>query len=778
VSAVIVRQSVRERVTVRRDERGVPFIEAANDDDLFFAQGYVTASDRLWQMDLLRRTARGEVSELLGADMLDEDKHFRVYGFGALAQRAASRLDSGTRAAFEHYARGVNAFIAGCTDATLPLEFRLLGYRPAPWSIADSLVIGKLLAEALSSTWEIDVMRAGFVTLPSPERHALLVERSPLDVVVVGDDAAPRPRPPSPFREAKTAPAGAGLEPAAIDRLVARRQARRRALSRVGLYARANAASNSWVLAGKHAASGKPLLANDPHLAPSAPSIWYMSHLVAPGLRVAGVTVPGAPGIILGRNEHIAWGCTNLGGDEQDVFRETFDGQQPGHHRVARGWEALQTRDEAIRVRRSPSDPACDVTNLTVTVTRNGPVVFESNGVPYSLRWTALDEDAIEFAAFLAINRARNWQQFRQALAGYTGPSQNFIYADVDGHIGYSAAGRIPIRAAGDGDGSLPGDGAEAQPWRGFLTAAELPHLLDPADGMIVTANNRIVGQSYPHYLTHGWAEPYRARRILELLQAGARPATAAGQTTIQGDTYSFADAIFTRELVALARAHAADSADWAQILATFGDWDARASAAGWKLSLAHAMHDAFWQKVLPARLGAERAAGYAWWPNRASFFDSVETTRPAEWLPPAFASYDALLLACYQEARATLSARFGPDPQRWSWERVAPPITFAHPLAAEPRFHIAPIPEHTGGSGATVNAGGYVSMRMVVDLGDDELLQGIALGQSGDPQSRHWSDQLASWRTVKPGAFAFSPKAVRNASQEQLILEPGAATG
>ena len=294
------------RVTVRRDERGIPYIEAANDLDLHFAQGYVTASDRLWQMDLMRRTARGELAEILGAGpnnaALDQDKQHRTLGFAQEADAEVAQATPQSRALFEAYAAGVNAYISSLDAKSLPPEFQILQYKPRPWTPVDSLLVTKLFAEALSTTWRLDIMREALAGLPAEKRAALLPEFSPLDVLVVGKDTR---KSSAPVRDPILGSGSAS--PELIAALAKDQEVAAQALERVGLYAEGLAASNNWVVSGKRTASGKPLLANDPHLAASAPSIWYLVHLSAPGVRVAGVTAPGLPGVVIGHNDRIAW---------------------------------------------------------------------------------------------------------------------------------------------------------------------------------------------------------------------------------------------------------------------------------------------------------------------------------------------------------------------------------------------------------------------------------------------------------------------------------------
>ncbi len=768
---------LKNSVTVRRDERAIPYIEAVTEEDLYFAQGYVTASDRLWQMDLLRRTGRGELSEIFGRDVLEEDKQYRTYGFAKLSDSLLSQCSPGMRTALEAYARGVNAFIDSRDDKTLPVEFRLLRYKPRAWSPSDSIIIGKTFSVTLSTTWQSDIMRAAMADLPADKRDALLPETSPLDVPMVGSDRARRKTSAVPSQSSSQV--RAAVEEDAVAALLSVMRTSRRSLERVGLYAEGRAVSNNWVVSGSRTATGKPLLANDPHLSPSAPSIWYMSHLGTPDMRVAGVTIPGAPGIIIGHNERIAWGVTNLQADVQDLYIERFDKDNPRRYKTPGGWREAEVRREQIKVRRGVADVATDTVEFDVTVTEHGPIILRQDGNHYALRWTALDPKSAAFETFYKINHAQNWGAFRTALQSYVEPAQNFVYADVDGHIGYYGAGKIPIRKTGDGD--LPYDGSTgAGEWVGFIPFEKLPQLYDPASGFIVTANNRVIGRDYPYLITREWAAPYRARRIFDLLQS-RRKLTAADFRTIQGDTYSFAGAIFAREVVkiSLSSAQTGNANDWIETLRLFETWDGHVRPESRPSVLAAQMRAAFRSRILAAAIGAKRLELYAW-SNVNTFIDRIITERPREWLPEGFKDYAELLRACYTDARQELVKLFGADESKWRWGH--PPYAqaqFPHPLASAPfigqQFKITPFPQ-TGSfsSLTTVNVGAAVSMRFIADTSYwDRAQQGIPLGQSGDPSNFHWADQLSDWRGVTPRIFPFTRNAVAGAAKQTLLLAP-----
>ncbi|HWS86914.1 MAG TPA: penicillin acylase family protein [Pyrinomonadaceae bacterium] len=773
---VVSLPGLKKAVKVRRDERGVPYVEAEDELDLYFAQGYVTASDRLFQMDLFRRSARGELSEIFGKLTLEEDKRRRNYGFARVADAAAAQADPRSRAVMEAYAAGVNAYIDSLDDKSLPPEFRMLGYRPRHWTPADTGSVVKNFAEALSTTWTLDLARALFAGLPPDKAAALFPEHSPLDVLVVGTDKTDR-KGLKPAGRTSALPLQSNLKEL-LSELSSVQQTEERTRARIGLNAEDLAASNNWVVSGKRTASGKPLLANDPHLPSSAPSIWHMIHLSAPGLRVAGVTAAGAPGVIIGHNERIAWGLTNLGPDVQDLYRETFDPQNPRRYQTASGWRDAEVRREEIKVRKALVGTETEVVPHEVTVTRHGPVIFRKGADAYALRWTALTPEATEFTTFYKLNRARNWKEFADALKDYGGATQNFVYADVDGHIGYYGAGLIPIRSSGDG--SMPYDGAKDEgEWKGFIPHAELPHVYDPPSGIIVTANSRVVGRDYPHFLTRVWASPTRSRRIYDLLTAKQK-LTVEDFRAVQADAYTISGATFAREVARVAREAGLDKQGekWRETVKLFESWDGQLEPDARAPRLAVEMAGAFRQKILAGALGADLAKEYRW-PTSAIFFDRVIQERPREWLPKEFASYAELLDAAHRETRESLTKSLGADETKWTWgARLS--VNFPHPLKDVPlvgkMYQIAPFPQRGGGGGifAAPNVGSSVSMRLIADASDwDRTRQGIALGVSGDPRSPHWRDQLEDWRAVTPRVFPFTAAAVARSARHTLTLAP-----
>ncbi|MBP9663376.1 MAG: penicillin acylase family protein [Pyrinomonadaceae bacterium] len=740
-------------VTVSRDARANPYIEAKTDADLYFAQGYVMAGDRLWQMDLMRRVGRGETAELFGKLTLEEDRRWRRFNFAKVAEENLKFLSPDLVAALESYSAGVNAYIASLTPETMPVEFRLLQYAPRDWKPADTIVVGKIMSDSLSSTWHNDLLRASLQKLP-PEKLADLTDQvTPYDVLLFGKDVTAE-------RSVAQRPAGN-----VSDRLLAMAdeqvEARRRSLEKIGLYAEELAASNNWVISGKRTADGRPILANDPHLAPSAPGIWYLIHLSAPTMRVAGVTLPGVPGVVLGHNENIAWGATNVGPDVQDLYIETFDTK--GKYKTPAGWETPVVRREAINVRKNLMSPETESVPYDVTETRNGPIVLEEGGKRYALKWTAFDPHTNEFEAFFRANRAKNWNDFKAGLRTYGGAAQNFVYADRKGNIGWYAASKIPIRR--EGDGALPYDGStDDGDWTGFIPFEELPSLYNPPSGLIVTANQRIVGTSYKYtQMSRDAASPWRARRIFDELEA-KRKATFDSVRDVQYDTLNIPVSNLAKAIVKM---NAASN----KTVTVLKAWDGRMTADSHRALLANEIRNCVADRIaadnrpVPSYLIRERV------------LDRALRENLIRWLPSGVASYAELLKGCDASTRASLSGkdRFGPDETKWTWGRVWR-SRFPHPLAQVPligmQFAAPAVP--IDGSGQTPNVGSSVSMRHITSPGNwDATRFVIPLGESGDPTSAHFKDQFDAWSTGAPAIFPFSASAVEKARASRITLTP-----
>lgn len=746
---------LKEAVTVVRDGRSIPYIEAKHDADLYFVQGYVTASDRLWQMDLLRRVARGESAEIFGRTTLEEDKRWRRFGFVQVAEESLKYIAPELRKALEDYARGVNAYIASLDEKTLPVEFQILRYKPREWTPADSLVIGKILAEALSSTYQGDLIRESLRDLDLEKLADLNNKVTPYDVTLFGKDVSDR-KTTATFTQSAD-------ESSLNDVLLAARSdmdIRERSLSRVGLFADELSASNNWVISGKRTADGKPILANDPHLMPAAPGIWYLSHLATQEMRVAGVTFPGVPGIVLGHNEHIAWGATNVGPDVQDVYLETFN--EKGEYRTPEGWAVPTVRKEEIRYRANPLSPELSSETLDVTITRNGPVVTERGGRRYALRWTALDPSNADFNAFYSLNRARDWDSFKKALGTYGGAMQNFIFADTKGNIGWYAAGKIPVRRAGDG--SLPYSGETTDgDWIGYIPFEELPHLYNPPAGFIVTANQRVVGTDYKHQqIVRDFAPPWRARRLHDLLSKDNK-ATMDSTMAAMMDVHNIPLAMLAKEIVGM-------KAATDENLKLIAAWDGRMTPDSRAALLVNEIRNCTANKIADDN----KPVPAGWIRERILFWAVSE--RSSRWLPKEFRDYAELLRSCNEGSSEAFSNRYGPDSAKWVWGSAFT-ARFPHPLVVAPliggQFATPNVP--IAGSGQTPNVGSAVSMRHIASPGNwDATRLVIPLGQSGDPRSPHFKDQFEQWNTGAPAVFPFSAEAVSRSAVGKTVFSPG----
>lgn len=742
---------IKQEVTVRRDSRGIPYIDAKNEVDLYFVQGYITASDRLWQMDLLRRVSRGELAEIFGKQVLEEDKQWRRYGFSGIAEETLKTMNPELKSALESYAKGVNAFIATLDATTMPAEFKILQYKPSPWKPTDTICLGKILAEALSSTWENDLVRASFQKLLQKKIAELTNNVTPNDVILFGKDT--------------TSVSLQNLKVPDFNTITAKNMAekfvenRKNSLSMVGLYAEDLAASNNWVISGKRTLDGKPLLANDPHLQAAAPGIWYLTHLSSPTIQAAGVTFPGVPGVILGHNASIAWGATNVGPDVQDLYTETFNDK--GEYKTPTGWAMPTIRKEQIKVRKVLTAPETEVETLEVVETRNGVIIEDEIKQKFALKWTARNPDNNEFEAFYFLNRAKNYEDFKVSLKRYGGSTQNFIYADVKGNIGWIAAGRVPIRKKGDG--SLPYDGSTSDgDWTGMIPFDELPQLYNPPEGFIVTANQRIVGTNYKYQqISRDVATPWRARRIYDLLKSNMK-VSANDVADIQRDVFSIPLSKLNTEI--LKNANASN-----ETLTLLRGWEGKMTADSKAALLVNGIRNCAADKI-----AADNPPVPSWF-IRERLLERIVRENSALWLPKGFANFGEVLKTCDTESRANLAKRFGTDNSKWVWGSVWK-ANFPHPLAIVPliggQFKIDQI--GINGSGLTPNVGSSVSMRLITSPGNwDETRHAIPLGQSGNPQSPHWKDSWSDWNSGKPQVFPFTKVAVEKAAVETTVMKP-----
>ncbi len=761
---------LRQEVTVDRDAWGVPFIRASSVEDAITAQGYVVAQDRLFQMDLLRRAAAGELSEVIGPATLDLDRENRTLGLRAAAERDVKLLPAERRALLEAYARGVNRFLADHRKR-LPWEFTALRYEPRPWSPEDTLLVGAYMYKNLTTTWRWELNRAKVTERVGAERAAdLFAVESPLDHFIVGSDVAPAPpRDPRTTRPARK-PSGQDSRPAlASDREV--RGAQQAALAALDAFEEETAlfaGSNNWVVDGRHTASGKPLLANDTHLQLSVPCIWYIVHITAPGWNVKGFALPGVPLVIIGQNERIAWGFTNNGADVQDLYIETFNPANPLEYRANGNWVRAEVRKEVIHVKGRPDE------TLDVVITRHGPVVHSEGGRAYALRWTAAEPGGLAASTFL-LGRAHNWDEFLTVCREINGPAQNAVYADVDGNIGFVVSAVIPIRKNGDGSVPVPGDTDDYE-WTGYVPFEELPKTLNPPSGMIATANARVVGPGYAHFLTNRWVGPYRTERIYELLgeRNNFRPEDFI---RLQTDVLSLPHRFLAQELFRASQ-HARPVEVSAQnLLPPLKGWDAHAQKTSVEMAFVEFTRRALMERLLRPYLGDDWRL-YNWFRDGV-FLENVLRERPARWLPKEFHSYDDLLMASADDAVRRLQAQSGnPNLATWTWGRFIL-LQMTHPLVQTGWLArwpgVGPI-EQPGAANTVKQTGRSFgpAMRFVADLSNpDKSLMNITLGESGQLGSSHYRDQLPAWFEGRGVPAAFSDAAEENARAHRLRLAP-----
>src|SRR5580765_5732307 len=540
-------------VSVVRDTHGVPHITAAKLEDLFFAQGYVTAQDRLWQMDLTRRAVGGEMAEIFPASSapqqpvsratgavrprqtwVDYDKQQRTMRLRVVAERVTRELSPRDSAFFQAYAKGVNAYIDQHQD-NLPMEFRILGYKPRPWTTADSLLIGIGMSQLLNPQYETEYWREKIGVKLSPELMADLYPPDSWHDHPPASEAGFIYDSSGGLRAAPNPPKHSNLSAPAMQNLpLANNQNDSCEACLPG--------SNNWVLSGAHTVSGKPLLSNDMHLPHRVPGVWYEVQLHSGDFNVEGFSLPGLPFISVGHNQRIAWGFTNLNPDVQDLFIENFNAA--GEYQTPAGWQKPEIDHQVIHVKGKP-DEAFDV-----TVTRHGPIIthlLHGETRQIALGWLVYDPHAISVPLF-DLDAAQNWEQFRKALSAFATPSQNVVYADIDGNIGYQPMGFVPIRASGDG--TVPVDGADGKhDWTGYVPFDKMPSLYNPPSGMIATANAKITPQGYPYRLATQWFPPYRTERIYKVLEYGKK-FSPAYMLAVQTDITSDYDRFFADKFV------------------------------------------------------------------------------------------------------------------------------------------------------------------------------------------------------------------------------------
>ncbi len=715
------------------DRNGVPHITAASPADAYRALGYVHARDRLFQMDFMRRLGAGRLSEVVGPQTVRIDRTMRILGLYRLAKGMFDRLPRETRDVLVAYAEGVNAWLDRSDAMALPPEFLLLGYRPYRWIPADSLVWGRLMALRLAGNWQTEALRAAFSSRLSPDQIADLWPRK--------DGGVPPTVP---------ADADSAALPALFGRMLAQAPDE---IARVS-------ASNSWAVTGAGSATGRPVLANDPHLGFRAPVLWYLARMSAPGLDLTGATVPGVPFHILGHNGRVAWAFTTTESDTQDLFVERPVKDRENAYETPDGPSTFAQLNERIEVKgEAPVE-------LVVRETRHGPVVsdlvgdlkgFAEPGDAIALAAMALAPDDETPNALVAMNRARDTRGFRDALRQFHAPQQNITYADVDGNIAFIAAGRIPIRKKGDGSVPVPGWSGEYD-WSGFVPFAELPQVENPPSGRIVSANHRVTPPGYRWHLTHDWAAPYRAARIHAVLDA-LIPHDLDAAAALQTDVKSGAAVELLPVMLGLLDIGSAN-ADAVEILLAWDgnmgrDRPAPLIFSAWLAAVNRGLYADELGEMFPRYFGPRAVAVHRMLTERRVWCDDVRTDRKEDCA--------AIVTSALARAMDSLTAQYGDRPAEWRWG-TAHPASFRHPVLTHVPVvrRLADIDIESGGGAYTVNRAQYrpadreapfasvhgPEFRAIYDLSDLSASRfAIATGQSGNPLSSRYSDRVRGWR-------------------------------
>ncbi len=759
-------------VDVYRDSMGVPHLYASSERDLLMAQGFVHAQDRFWQMEFQRRVGTGRVAELMGEPALETDRFIRTVGWHRAAAEEVELLEDEEKELLEAYSTGVNAYLE-VHRGPLGLEFTVLGLigdpiEPEPWEPLHSLSWAKVLAWDLGGSRRIELARAQIAAKLGSEAVPVLMppydESYPTIVQQPPSAAALQAVPPAAYTTIS------GLSPRGLG-------------------------SNSWAIGGDRTATGTPLLANDPHLGIQMPSIWYEIGLhcepVGPecGLNVVGASLVGAPGVIIGHNDRIAWGFTNLGPDVVDFFIERQNPEDPNQYEYQGRWLDMEIVREVIEVRGRDEPEVVDV-----RITRHGPIINDVVGgtedqwvygwEPLAFSWTALEPGSV-LRSVLMLNRAQNWDEFREAMSFWDVPGQNAVYADVDGNIGYQATGRIPIRDSGDGSMPVPGWTGEYE-WVDVIPFDELPFSYNPPEGYVVTANNAVVGEDYPHFLSIDWAPGYRARRIVEMIEADDAISVADMQV-MQVDSV----VLYAEELLDYVLALEPGDQRLGQALDLLRAWDMRADRQSAGAAVFEALRVELVEATFVDEVGEQLfseirgdltvALGDLISDAQSAWFDDRDTDQVED--------RDAILLRALQAAVDRLTEQLGDDPNQWRWGDLHT-ATFRNGSLGSVGIRPLEIllnrgPFETDGTTGAVNATGYSlgnpfevgglpSYRQVVDLGElDRSLSIHTTGQSGHPFHQHYDDMIDLWRNAQYHTMLWDREQVEAAETGHLRLIP-----
>ncbi len=751
---------LQHEVTVLRDHWGVPHIYAQNQHDLFLAQGYVAAQDRLFQMELWKRSGQGRLAEVAGPATLPRDIYARLLRYRGPMEAEYASYAPDAKEILTAFTDGINAFIRERTQpgGVLPVEFRLAGFAPEPWKPEDCL--NRVAAFAMTGNAKRELANAQLLNALGPDQAAALLTLDP------------------PVKlEAPPGTDYSGLSASLLAELVGsdtrvefQAGAQQSAVEPEDLWLNG---SNNWTISGKLTATGRPMLANDPHRTIAVPSLRYIVHLVAPGWDVIGATEPALPGIAAGHNARIAWGFTVFGLDQQDLYLETLNPQNPLEYRTAQGWEKIQVEKAVFKVRGAADR------EVELKFTRHGPVLWEDGRRALALHWVGAEPGAAGYLAQLSVDRARNWQEFLAAAERWKLPSENLVYADVDGNIGEQSAGLAPLRR--NWTGLLPVPGNAGYEWAGFLKTSAQPRHFNPAAGFIATANHKMIPPDYPYAVGFEWAARDRVQRIEDVLndaRARGHRLDLADMQLLQTDVVSLP----ARQLVALLTAAAQAAHDNDSNVKLLTSWNGALT----RESPGAALYE-LWLRALRAGL-LQRAV-----PEKARNMVSMSMPLMLRLLSnPAAEVFgasprqerDAFLLASARTAAAELAKLQGPDAAKWAWGKLHV-VEFRHPLDRLPGAReITDLgPVERPGDGTTVNATGIggnfrqiagASYREIFDLSDWD--RGVAVnvpGESGQPASPHYSDLLPLWSEGQYFPLRYSRAVVEKQTTDKLVLKP-----
>lgn len=711
-------------VKVVRDADGVPHIKAESDADLYRAQGFVQAQDRLFQMDLARRQASGRLSEVVGESALTTDKFFLTFSLRDAAEKSYAGYNDEAKDVLKWYVEGVNEFITFAKEeGKLSYEFKLLGYEPEEWKAIDSLAIGKFMAYDLGGNWSTLAIRHWALNTFDEEKAKELFITYPEDARSIIEANISNPVNVAGYFDASVLPNEFN-------------------------------GSNNWVVSGDKTKSGSPLLADDPHLGLSTPAIWYQMHLESPEQNVSGVIFAGIPGIILGHNEEVAWGVTNVGPDVQDLYIETPNPDDRTQFLYEGDWKQAEVRNSPIKVKGQEDVP------FEVVVTRHGPIISDilfkeekASGL-FSMQWTAL-EPTLELQAILKMNKSSNWNEFETALEDFHAPAQNFVFAAKDGTIAYKANGRIPLRKTGNGQLPVPGDSAEYG-WEGYVPYDELPIVVNPEEGFIATANNEVVDDSYAYHITDFWAQSYRYERISEVLESKS-DLTKEDMMDLQMDQTNLYAKEFLTQMIGSVE-NSDSTGEYKKILALLKEWDQVDDKDQAAPLVFHK-----WIKELPQTLLEDEMPEdvYSMLPGKGNISDQLlrkgYNNEQSAWLE-SYGGVDKWVYDSFVEATKEISEEFGSNEAKWKWGDYHQ-LTFDHPLAgASPilAYFLNPKPIPIGGSSITVQAAEFgedgkvdhgASWRFVADLSDlSEAYHIVGPGNSGHMKSEWYHSQVDNW--------------------------------